>query len=64
MVEINGMKLTEPSQAYQVLWESFTGSKVASNQAMELLAKRFSSPSANRQPWYALSSLKDDYLVF
>nr|KAJ3422375.1 Origin recognition complex, subunit 1 [Polyrhizophydium stewartii] len=47
-VEINGMKLTEPSQAYSVLWEGLTESKVSPKHAEQLLAQRFSTPSATR----------------
>ena len=46
------MKLTEPTQAYQVLWEGLTGQKVSSSHALELLTKRFSTPSAATTPWY------------
>ncbi|KAJ3294697.1 Origin recognition complex, subunit 1 [Borealophlyctis nickersoniae] len=49
-VEINGMKLTDPSQSYSLLWESLTGSKVSAAHAADLLAKRFSTPSPGRQP--------------
>ncbi|KAI8817388.1 P-loop containing nucleoside triphosphate hydrolase protein [Fimicolochytrium jonesii] len=49
-VEINGMKLTEPAQAYSVLWEALTGKKVSSTHALSLLQKHFTTPSPNRQP--------------
>ncbi|KAI8998315.1 P-loop containing nucleoside triphosphate hydrolase protein [Gaertneriomyces semiglobifer] len=49
-VEINGMKLTTPAQAYSVLWESLTGNKVSAAHARDLLEKRFNTPSPSRQP--------------
>jgi Cdc6-like AAA superfamily ATPase len=45
--EINGMKLTEPSQAYVVLWQHLTGERVAPHHAQQLLGQHFSKP--NRQ---------------
>ncbi|KAJ3343122.1 Origin recognition complex, subunit 1 [Gonapodya sp. JEL0774] len=49
-VEINGMKLTEPQQAYAVLWEALTDTKVTANHAAELLEKRFKSPRLDMEP--------------
>ncbi|CAO3630027.1 unnamed protein product [Cunninghamella echinulata] len=46
-VEINGMKLTDPNQAYSILWnclnyENDNKKKVTSSHALELLEARFS----------------------
>lgn len=41
-IEINGMRLTEPNQAYPQIWKALTGEKVAVEQARNLLEKRFS----------------------
>ncbi|KAJ3163321.1 Origin recognition complex, subunit 1 [Geranomyces variabilis] len=49
-VEINGMKLTEPAQAYSILWKALTGNKVSATHAGHLLEKRFQSGGPNRQP--------------
>ncbi|RUS20271.1 BAH domain-containing protein [Endogone sp. FLAS-F59071] len=50
-VEINGMKLTEPSHAYTLLWEALTEKRVTANHALELLEKQFSTPSPRRYSW-------------
>ncbi len=48
-VEINGMRLTEPNQAYVSLWKALSGGqKVTAAHAQELLEKRFSSSSSKK----------------
>ncbi|KAI9249453.1 P-loop containing nucleoside triphosphate hydrolase protein [Phascolomyces articulosus] len=57
-VEINGMKVTDPNQAYSILWECLNKSdsrnsgaaprRVTSAHALDLLEARFSAPD-NRQ---------------
>lgn len=54
-IELNGMKMTDPTQAYQLLWEKLTGSRVSAQHAMDLLDKRFSSTVDNIQPWYLIA---------
>ncbi|KAJ3037270.1 Origin recognition complex, subunit 1 [Rhizophlyctis rosea] len=49
-VEINGMKLTDPTQSYVQLWQALSGNKSAAAQAADLLTKRFNTPSPGRQP--------------
>ncbi|KAG0045793.1 Origin recognition complex, subunit 1 [Gryganskiella cystojenkinii] len=49
-VEINGMKVTEPSYAYVLLWMALTDQKVTANHALQLLEKRFSTPGPQRLP--------------
>nr|XP_021380703.1 origin recognition complex subunit 1 [Lonchura striata domestica] len=48
-VEINGMKLTDPHQAYVQILEFLTGQKVTANHAAVLLAKLFSTPGPKRK---------------
>ncbi|KND04967.1 origin recognition complex subunit 1 [Spizellomyces punctatus DAOM BR117] len=48
-VEINGMKLTEPSQSYSLLLEVLTGQKFSAAHAGNLLEKRFNTASPDRQ---------------
>ncbi|NXR40853.1 ORC1 protein, partial [Zosterops hypoxanthus] len=47
-VEINGMKLTDPHQAYVQILEFLTGQKVTASHAAVLLAKLFSTPGPKR----------------
>ncbi|NXV88345.1 ORC1 protein, partial [Calonectris borealis] len=48
-VEINGMKLTDPHQAYVQILELLTGQKVTATHAAALLAKLFSTPGPKRK---------------
>ncbi|NXI39773.1 ORC1 protein, partial [Galbula dea] len=48
-VEINGMKLTDPHQAYVQMLELLTGQKVTATHAAVLLAKLFSTPGPKRK---------------
>ncbi|KAM9130181.1 origin recognition complex subunit 1 isoform 2-T3 [Pangshura tecta] len=48
-IEINGMKLTEPHQAYVQILQLLTGQKVTTTHAAELLAKLFSTPGPKRK---------------
>ncbi|KFV14462.1 Origin recognition complex subunit 1 [Pterocles gutturalis] len=48
-VEINGMKLTDPHQAYVQMLELLTGQKVTATHAAELLAKLFNTPGPKRK---------------
>ncbi|EPZ33590.1 P-loop containing nucleoside triphosphate hydrolase domain-containing protein [Rozella allomycis CSF55] len=43
--EINGMKLTEPSQAYSKLWEMIGEETISSSQALDKLEKHFKKPN-------------------
>lgn len=45
-VEINGMRLTEPRQAYVQIYRQLTGKTLAWAQARDLLEKRFTDPKA------------------
>jgi origin recognition complex subunit 1 len=48
-VEINGMRLTEPRQAYVQIYNQLTGGKVSWEQAHSLLEKRFQTKALNRK---------------
>uniref|UniRef100_A0A8C3K605 Origin recognition complex subunit 1 n=1 Tax=Calidris pygmaea TaxID=425635 RepID=A0A8C3K605_9CHAR len=47
--EINGMKLTDPHQAYVQILELLTGQKVTASHAAVLLAKMFNTPGPKRK---------------
>lgn len=49
-IELNGMKLTEPSQVYAQFLMHLTGQKVTADHAAELLEKRFSTADRRRDP--------------
>ncbi|KAL9057700.1 MAG: hypothetical protein Q9162_002174 [Coniocarpon cinnabarinum] len=53
-VEINGMKVTEPSQSYSLLWEALTSQRVSPAQSLTLLSREFSRPSPRRVPCVVL----------
>uniref|UniRef100_A0A8B9TKK3 Origin recognition complex subunit 1 n=1 Tax=Anas platyrhynchos TaxID=8839 RepID=A0A8B9TKK3_ANAPL len=48
-IEINGMKLTDPHQAYVQILELLTGQKVTATHAATLLAKLFCTPGPKRK---------------
>lgn len=56
-VEINGMKLTDPAQAYTALWEALSGGKrVSAKSALKSLLARFDNRRSRKntalhQPW-------------
>lgn len=58
-VEINGMKVTEPSQAYSILWECVKPEdpnskkrRVTANHALDLLENRYNTYDEDRQTTY------------
>ncbi|KAI8893518.1 P-loop containing nucleoside triphosphate hydrolase protein [Globomyces pollinis-pini] len=53
-VEINGMKLSEPKQAYSSLWNGLTGNKVTPAHAEQLLVSRFNEKQSDRKPCIVL----------
>ncbi|KAI8349375.1 P-loop containing nucleoside triphosphate hydrolase protein [Mortierella sp. GBAus27b] len=53
-VEINGMKVTEPTYAYVLLWKALSGQKATANHALQLLEKQFSAPGPKRPPCVVL----------
>ncbi|KAJ5713966.1 Origin recognition complex subunit 1 [Penicillium malachiteum] len=46
--EINGMKITDPHQAYSMLWKELKGDRVSPSHALDLLEQEFSHPSPRR----------------
>uniref|UniRef100_A0A672U5D3 Origin recognition complex subunit 1 n=1 Tax=Strigops habroptila TaxID=2489341 RepID=A0A672U5D3_STRHB len=48
-LEVNGMKLTDPHQAYVQILELLTGQKVTATHAAVLLAKLFNTPGPKRK---------------
>ena len=49
-VEINGMKIPEPNQAFSLLWEALSGgSKVAPRLALSQLENHFATPQIGRK---------------
>ncbi|KAJ2816391.1 Origin recognition complex, subunit 1, partial [Coemansia furcata] len=53
-IELNGMKMTEPAQAYTQLWQAIAGEKVTPKHAAQLLEKHFSTPSPRRRTYVVL----------
>ncbi|KAI8911480.1 P-loop containing nucleoside triphosphate hydrolase protein, partial [Gorgonomyces haynaldii] len=53
-VELNGMKLSEPQQAYVQLWEHISGQRVGPSYAESLLLTHFTTPRPGRQPCVVL----------
>ncbi|XP_015769411.1 PREDICTED: origin recognition complex subunit 1-like isoform X2 [Acropora digitifera] len=49
-VEVNGMKLTEPAQAYSTFLKLLTGQKATPEHASNILDRRFSNPAPDRNP--------------
>ncbi|XP_026763079.2 origin recognition complex subunit 1 [Galleria mellonella] len=50
LVEVNGMRITEPRQAYVQIYKQLTGKSVLWEQACSLLEKRFTNPGPRRTP--------------
>ena len=42
-VELNGMRMTRPKQAYAAIWSQLTGEKRTADHASELLEEKFES---------------------
>lgn len=53
-VEINGMKLPDPTQAYSRLWETLTGQRVTAAHALSLLQTEFTTSHPSRMPCVVL----------
>lgn len=62
-VEINGMKVTDPHQAYSLLWEALRGERVSPGQALRLLEAEFSAPSPRRVPCVVLMDELDQLVT-
>lgn len=48
-IEINGMRLTEPRQAYVQIYKQLQGKTIPWEQAQSLLEKRFKTPAMDRK---------------
>ncbi|MED6240356.1 Origin recognition complex, subunit 1, partial [Ataeniobius toweri] len=48
-IEINGMKMTDPHQAYVQVLQELTGQKATADHAAALLEKRFSNPAPRKE---------------
>ncbi|XP_052319200.1 origin recognition complex subunit 1 isoform X38 [Oncorhynchus keta] len=48
-IEINGMKMTDPHQAYVQILQKLTDQKVTADHAAALLEKRFSNPAPKKE---------------
>lgn len=53
-VEINGMKIADPTQAYSRLWETMTNQRVTPKHASELLKLQFAAHNKDRLPTVVL----------
>lgn len=54
-VEINGMKIPEPNQAFSLLWEALSGgSKVPPRMALNQLETHFATPQIGRKTTFVL----------
>ncbi|KAL8795224.1 MAG: hypothetical protein Q9195_002235 [Heterodermia aff. obscurata] len=62
-VEINGMKVTDPHQAYSLLWEALRGERVSPTQALGLLEREFDRPSPRRVPCLVLMDELDQLVT-
>ena len=62
-VEINGMKVTDPHQAYSLLWEALRGERVSAAHALSLLEREFDHPSPRRVPCVVLMDELDQLVT-
>lgn len=62
-VEINGMKVTDPHQAYSLLWEALKEQRVSHAQALGLLEREFDHPSPRRVPCVVLMDELDQLVT-
>lgn len=62
-VEINGMKVTEPQQAYVQLWQALRGEVVSPSHALDLLEREFNNPNPRRVPCVVLMDELDQLVT-
>lgn len=62
-VEINGMKVTDPTQSYSLLWEALRDERVSPSHALTLLEQEFSHPSPRRVPCVVLMDELDQLVT-
>ena len=56
-VEINGMKISEPNQAFTLLWEAISGVKSSPRAALASLEEHFQTPDPTRKTTCVASDL-------
>lgn len=62
-IEINGMKLINPLEAYETLWAEISGQRVSSANAVNLLEKEFKTHNPNRAPVLVLMDEMDQLVT-
>ncbi|KAI6246256.1 Origin recognition complex subunit 1 [Erysiphe necator] len=62
-VEINGMKITDPTQSYSILWEALKGERISPTHALDLLQREFTNPSPRRTPCVVLMDELDQLVT-
>lgn len=62
-LEINGMKLINPQEAYETLWEEISGQRISSSNAVTLLEKEFKKPNTERVPVLVLMDEMDQLVT-
>ncbi|KAL9126174.1 MAG: hypothetical protein Q9217_004736 [Psora testacea] len=62
-VEINGMKVTDPTHSYSLLWEALRNERVSSTHALGLLEREFAHPSPRRVPCVVLMDELDQLVT-
>lgn len=62
-IEINGMKLINPLEAYETLWEEISGQRVSSANAVALLEKEFKVANPQRVPVLVLMDEMDQLVT-
>ena len=62
-LEINGMKLINPQEAYETLWEEISGQRISSSNAVTLLEKEFKNPNTERVPVLVLMDEMDQLVT-
>ncbi|KAL5409267.1 hypothetical protein PMIN06_009554 [Paraphaeosphaeria minitans] len=61
--EINGMKVTDPHQAYSLLWQTLHDDRVSPSHALELLEREFNTPNPRRVPCVVLMDELDQLVT-
>ncbi|SCV74696.1 BQ2448_7725 [Microbotryum intermedium] len=62
-VEINGMKIAEPTTAFSILWEAISGQKRSSKQALVSLENHFQTPDPGRKTTVVLVDELDQMIT-
>lgn len=62
-VEINGMKVINPQDSYELLYQHITNKRVAPASALRLLEKEFNTPSPRRTPIVVLMDELDQLVT-